>query len=142
MSVDKIKEYSNGDITVVWKPEKCFHAGNCVKMLPQVYKPDEKPWIQIENATAEQLKEQVKTCPSGALTYYMNDNPTDNSRADHHEIEVLENGPLLIYGSVSVKNKDGEISTRNTKTAFCRCGASSNKPYCDGSHMKTNWKDH
>ena len=67
------KEYTNGEITVVWKPELCAHAGVCVKTLPQVYKPDEKPWIQIENATSEELKNQVTQCPSGALSYYVNE---------------------------------------------------------------------
>ena len=66
------KEYSNSDITIVWKPKVCKHAGVCVKMLPKVYKPKEKPWITIENATTEELKEQVNSCPSGALSYYEN----------------------------------------------------------------------
>ncbi|WP_235299632.1 (4Fe-4S)-binding protein [Portibacter marinus] len=140
MSVDKIKEYTNGEITIVWKPKKCYHSGICVQTLPQVYKPNEKPWVQPENATTEQLKSQVQKCPSGALTYFMNDNPSDVSGKDKHDIEVLENGPLLVYGSISVKDKDGDVTTRNTKTAFCRCGASSKKPYCDGSHMKIDFQ--
>ena len=67
------KEYSNGEITVVWKPELCAHAGICVKTLPNVYKPKEKPWIQIDNATTEELMNQVSQCPSGALSYYTNE---------------------------------------------------------------------
>ena len=63
-----IKEYSNGDITILWQPEKCIHSGVCVKTLPQVYTPNEKPWIKIENATSEQLINQVSGCPSGALS--------------------------------------------------------------------------
>lgn len=62
------KEYSNGEITIVWTPEKCIHAGICVKTLPQVYNPKDKPWIKIENATTKELVEQVSQCPSGALT--------------------------------------------------------------------------
>lgn len=67
------KEYSNGEITIVWKPGKCIHSGVCVKMLPQVYNPKERPWIKIENAESEALKRQVNSCPSGALTYYVNE---------------------------------------------------------------------
>ncbi len=67
------KEYRNEEITIRWKPELCKHAGICVKMLPQVYRPGEKPWIQIGNASTEELVEQVKRCPSGALSYYVND---------------------------------------------------------------------
>ena len=63
------KEYSNGEITISWKPELCQHAGICVKMLPNVYKPKEKPWINIDNASTRELKDQVSKCPSGALSY-------------------------------------------------------------------------
>ncbi len=63
------KNYSNGEITIHWQPKKCQHAGVCVKMLPKVYDPKAKPWITIENAKTEELKEQVSKCPSGALSY-------------------------------------------------------------------------
>ncbi|WP_299253469.1 (4Fe-4S)-binding protein [uncultured Aquimarina sp.] len=66
------KEYTNGELTIVWKPEKCVHAGVCVKTLPKVYDPKRKPWIQAENASTEALKSQIETCPSGALSYFKN----------------------------------------------------------------------
>lgn len=62
------KEYSNGEITIVWQPSLCIHSGVCVKTLPKVYHPKEKPWITIENATTEALINQVALCPSGALS--------------------------------------------------------------------------
>ena len=67
------KKYSNDDITINWQPSKCIHAGECVKALPKVYRPKEKPWISIENATTEELMAQIKKCPSGALSYTKND---------------------------------------------------------------------
>ena len=67
-----MNEYSNGEITVVWKPGLCVHAAKCVGTLPEVYKPGERPWIKIENATTEEMVAQIKTCPSKALTYRMN----------------------------------------------------------------------
>lgn len=66
------KNYSNGELTIVWQPAKCIHSGVCVKMLPQVYKPKDKPWVKIENASTLELKAQVNKCPSGALSYFMN----------------------------------------------------------------------
>ena len=69
---DNFKEYTNSEITVVWKPSKCVHSGVCVKTLPQVYDPKGKPWIKPENASTEELKSQILKCPSGALTFYMN----------------------------------------------------------------------
>jgi uncharacterized Fe-S cluster protein YjdI len=65
----EIKEYHNGEITVVWDASKCIHAGNCVKHLPKVYNPKERPWIKVENASTEELKSQIATCPHGALSW-------------------------------------------------------------------------
>jgi predicted GNAT family acetyltransferase/uncharacterized Fe-S cluster protein YjdI len=62
------KEYSNGKITILWKPEQCIHSGICVKTLPNVYNPQARPWIRPENASSEELLNQVAKCPSGALS--------------------------------------------------------------------------
>lgn len=62
------KEYSNGEITIVWQPKLCIHSGVCVRTLPKVYNPQERPWIKPENATTQELLDQVAKCPSGALS--------------------------------------------------------------------------
>jgi len=62
-------EYSNGELTIIWQPDLCIHAGLCVRTLPNVYKPTERPWVKIQNATTQELIDQIKLCPSGALTY-------------------------------------------------------------------------
>lgn len=67
-----MRKYSNGEITIVWKADLCTHAGICWKTLPEVYRPAERPWVKIENASTEELKEQIDKCPSGALSYYEN----------------------------------------------------------------------
>lgn len=64
----KTKEYTNDEITIIWDADKCIHSGICVKTLPKVYNPKERPWIKMENATSEELSKQVAMCPSGALT--------------------------------------------------------------------------
>jgi uncharacterized Fe-S cluster protein YjdI len=69
---DLKKEYTNGEVTIVWQSGKCIHAAECVKNNPAVFKPKEKPWIVAENSTTEAIVETVKKCPSGALTYYLN----------------------------------------------------------------------
>jgi len=66
------KEYTNGEITIKWQPTLCKHAGVCVRALPQVYNPKSSPWISIENASTEALKEQINKCPSGALSFTVN----------------------------------------------------------------------
>lgn len=67
------KEYSNGEVTIVWRSAKCIHSGICVKTLPGVYNPREQPWIKPENAGTEELIDQISKCPSGALSYYRNE---------------------------------------------------------------------
>lgn len=57
----KVIEYSNDEVTTLWKPSKCVHADICVKTLPQVYNPKERPWIKPRNASSEELIRQVST---------------------------------------------------------------------------------
>ncbi|MDB5282242.1 MAG: (4Fe-4S)-binding protein [Bacteroidota bacterium] len=66
------KEYSNGEVTIVWKNALCQHSGNCVRGLPGVFNSKTNPWINAQGASTEQIIEQVKKCPSGALSFYMN----------------------------------------------------------------------
>jgi uncharacterized Fe-S cluster protein YjdI len=61
-------EVEKDDVTVIWDKSKCIHSAMCVNGLPQVFKPSEKRWIQVENATKEELVAQVNKCPSGALS--------------------------------------------------------------------------
>lgn len=72
-------KYSNGEITVVWKPGVCIHSGICFKGLAAVFDPRRKPWIAMDKATTQQIIEQVKKCPSGALSIAVASTPaTDN----------------------------------------------------------------
>ena len=68
------KQYKNDEITIHWDQSKCIHAGACVRTLPKVYNPKERPWIKIENASSEELKAQIDKCPSGVLSYTINKN--------------------------------------------------------------------
>jgi uncharacterized Fe-S cluster protein YjdI/predicted GNAT family acetyltransferase len=66
------KEYSNGEVTVVWKNERCIHSGHCVRGLPSVFSNHSSPWVNVQGATTQEMIDQVEKCPSGALTYYLN----------------------------------------------------------------------
>jgi uncharacterized Fe-S cluster protein YjdI len=66
------KEYTNGEVTIVWQSGKCIHSANCVKNNPDVFRPKEKPWITPEQSTTDKIISTVNKCPSGALTYYLN----------------------------------------------------------------------
>lgn len=134
-----IKEYTNGELTIIWKPRTCIHSTECVKRLPNVYNPNENPWIKAENASVEELKEQIKACPSGALSYKMSGEESKEEAHLETKIEILKNGPLLVYGTLHITNANGETEKKNKTTAFCRCGVSQNKPYCDGAHRKAEF---
>ena len=69
---DITKKYTNGEVTIVWKPSLCVHSGVCFNGLSGVFHPRELPWITLERSTTEKIVEQVKKCPSGALSYFMN----------------------------------------------------------------------
>ncbi|MEP3204811.1 MAG: (4Fe-4S)-binding protein [Gilvibacter sp.] len=144
MSQGKTKQYSNESLTVIWKPVLCIHAAECVKRLPEVYDPKARPWITPENASAAALKEQINACPSGALTYKMNDgsdaSKNNSPMEESTKVQVVVDGPILVHGSLEIENSNGEKVHKTRVTAFCRCGASGDKPYCDGTHNKIDFK--
>ena len=69
----KTHHYNNGELTVIWKPDLCIHSGNCVRGLGEVFDPEHQPWIDVSKAGTQQIIVQVKKCPSGALSYSMNE---------------------------------------------------------------------
>lgn len=144
MDRDITKKYSNGEITIVWKPSSCIHSTMCWKKdtgLPEVFDPRLKPWIRPEGAETDRIIEHIKKCPSGALSFYYNEIIQEStSVTSDTKIEALANGPLLVYGNLTIKDSQGAEIKKSNVTAFCRCGQSGNKPYCDGSHVKHNFK--
>ena len=141
---DITKKYTNGEVTIVWKPNTCIHSRLCWNAatgLPEVFNPSERPWINPQGATTERIIEHVKKCPSGALSFYLNNESEDIATISAESlVEVAPNGPLLVYGNIIVKDKEGNETHKNKVTAFCRCGQSGNKPYCDGSHIKVGFQ--
>lgn len=139
---DTTKKYTNGEVTIVWKPNECIHSTMCFKGLGNVFDPTKRPWITPEGSTTEKIIDQVKKCPSGALSYYLNrDGEKEEVKVQAETIvETTPNGPLMVYGNVTIKDSMGNLTKKNNVTAFCRCGASSNKPFCDGSHKKIGFE--
>lgn len=136
-----VKEYSNGEVTIVWQPAKCIHSTLCFRSLPQVFNPQQRPWVKVEAASTERLIEQVKSCPSGALSYKMDQANTQTApKAEVVKVRLAPNGPLIVQGTIELQDKTGSTTT-HTMTALCRCGASANKPYCDGSHQRVGFTD-
>jgi uncharacterized Fe-S cluster protein YjdI len=141
MRDDVTKKYSNGEITVVWKPSLCTHSSKCWKGLGSVFNPTVRPWITMEGGSTEQIRKQVDQCPSGALTYVDNDRAIEErAQMAGVTVEVSENGPLNVSGEIIVKLPDGTEKVCGPNTSLCRCGQSGNKPFCDGSHETNGFK--
>jgi hypothetical protein len=112
--------------------------------LIEVFNPRERPWIKMEGADTQRIIEQVRQCPSGALSYYMNDDEVKENEPDKIvaeaatmlKVEATPNGPYIINTECLIVHSDGKEETKTGTVALCRCGASGNKPYCDGSHKK------
>lgn len=132
-SIGVTKEYSNSDITVLWKPAMCIHSKLCWKGLQAVFDPKKRPWINMQGATTEAIMAQVKKCPSGALSLKEMPGRTIG-QTENVVVTVLKNGPLMVKGRLVITDDEGNEEVREKNTAFCRCGASENKPFCDGTH--------
>ncbi|MEQ9423523.1 MAG: (4Fe-4S)-binding protein [Cyclobacteriaceae bacterium] len=122
------KEYSNGEVTVVWQPHICIHSEMCFHGLKEVFNPNQKPWVNVEAASTETIVNQIKQCPSGALSYYMNaDGP---SKPNDQKVFTDKTVPAVM-----------ELQA-DKKYAWCSCGLSEKQPFCDGSHKMTNQQPH
>lgn len=137
-----MKEYSNKEIKVFWNPEKCIHARECVRGLPQVFSRDSTPWINMQGAGSEEIMKVIDRCPSGALTYQKAGSENE-VRIDQPcaKINVTKNGPLLVEGGCLLMNSDGKELAGQGPYALCRCGGSGKKPFCDGTHLRVGFED-
>lgn len=140
--------YSNDEISVIWRPEKCIHARECVKGLPAVFNKDRSPWVNMQGASSEEIIEVVGRCPSGALTCkrrsedglegeYMGASEVHGTA----HIKTTKNGPLLVEGDVALLDSGGKVLAGEGTYALCRCGGSKKKPFCDGTHLQIGFDD-
>ena len=121
MSEKKIvKHYSNGEVTVVWKPDMCIHSEKCFHGLPGVFNPNQRPWVNVEAAASDEIVNQIKQCPSGALSYF-NNKEEEKEEADTGSVQIqaAPNGPLILKGKCVIVNAEGEEEVRENMTAFC-----------------------
>jgi uncharacterized Fe-S cluster protein YjdI len=141
--------YTEGDLTVYWRPKLCIHSANCLIGLPQVFRSGQRPWVNMQSAPGSEIEKVVDTCPSRALTYLRNDelpSKPGNSGTTNPDspvkVQILRNGPALIRGNYVITGHDGTtLQAPSEVAAICRCGESKKKPFCDGTHHKTGFTD-
>ena len=117
-------------VTVMFDGKRCIHARYCVLGAPTVFLANVKgPWIKPDGDTVENLLHTIRQCPSGALTYRRHDGGPEEKAPLVNLVRIRENGPLTVHADMDLKGK-GKL----LRATLCRCGASKDKPYCDGSH--------
>ncbi len=127
--------YRNDQIAVSWEPKLCIHVGHCFRGLPDVFKPGERPWVDVNAASPEEIAATVMRCPSGALHFERLDGGLQEAVPETTTLIERPNGPLYVRGHLKIRLQDGSVR-EETRVALCRCGQSANKPFCDGTHRR------
>ncbi|HVK56713.1 MAG TPA: ferritin-like domain-containing protein, partial [Burkholderiales bacterium] len=118
------------NLTLLYEGKKCIHARFCVTGAPKVFLANvEGPWIHPDAMDVERLVEIAHACPSGAIRYQRKDDKPNESPPLVNLLAIREAGPYAVRGDIRLDGQAG-----NFRMTLCRCGASKNKPYCDGSH--------
>ena len=128
-----VREYATGSFIVEWRPRLCYHSLNCVRALPLVFDKDRRG--STRRRTADEVEATVERCPSGRYRRLRGEPlpaPTRSRSAGPER-------PALVRGPITVVRPDGAVE-EVPRAAFCRCGQSGNKPFCDGSHRDAGFK--
>ncbi len=134
---ERSKVLGGTDIEVRDDRSICVHAGFCGNKVTNV-------WKQVGDTSDSVVRAQViamiERCPSGALTYGINGSQIEPLLPE--AISITDDGPLWVTGSIPVSTSDDKQIEARNRVALCRCGASANKPLCDGSHKEAGFSDH
>lgn len=133
-------DYRAPGITIHDDRGLCAHAGHCTDGLASVFKYGSEPWIDPAGAEVASIVEIVKRCPSGALSYTLDQSEPPEDSAPP-SITVTKNGPYAVAGSIAMVDSAPGQNSQATKYTLCRCGGSKNKPFCDGSHWTIGFTD-
>lgn len=116
----------------------CEHAGYCGDRFTNV-------WRMIRRTSdpeiRERLQRMVSLCPSGALDYARAEGADPVEPVFEPSIAVIRDGPLWVRGGIPIESSDGTTYEVRNRVTLCRCGRSSNKPFCDGTHKEVEFRD-
>jgi uncharacterized Fe-S cluster protein YjdI len=128
-----VKRYDGEHIEVSYDAARCLHAAACVRGIPAVFDTAKRPWIAPDAADAEAIAAVIRRCPTGALHYALRAGEPEQPSVPTR-VRLPEGGPLLLEGDLELEGK------RETRAAICRCGRSSNEPYCDHGGACQQWE--
>ncbi len=136
---DKRQDYVGKAIIIHDNRGMCAHAGVCTDRLSSVWRMGVKPWIDPDGAGFEAIIETIEACPSGALSYTINDEEHRDCK-NPLAIKLAKNGPYVVTGGVRLESSEFGDGASHEHFTLCRCGASKNKPFCDGSHYDAGFE--
>jgi uncharacterized Fe-S cluster protein YjdI len=131
-----LQTYEGDAVTVTFEPRLCIHSEHCVRSLPAVFDPSRTRWIRPDAAGADEVVAAVARCPSGALRAQRHGEASPAASFPEVVVSVSRDGPLLLRGPLRIENDAGEVIATADAAALCRCGGTSNPPFCDGSHTR------
>ena len=137
---DRRDSYAGKGITIHDNRGICSHAGFCTDSLKSVFRMGSEPWVDAGGAAVQEIVATIRKCPSGALSYSI-DGVEHRDQQREPAVTVTDHGPYAVTGGIELLGVAfGQEASREHYT-LCRCGASRNKPFCDGSHWHVNFRD-
>lgn len=132
--------YRGKKITIYDDRAICAHSARCSDNLAAVFKYGSEPWIDPDGASAEAIIAAIRKCPSGALSYAVNDvEAPAQQRAC--AVTVTKDGPYAVVGAIPLAGQAADAIAAMECYTLCRCGGSKNKPFCDGTHWSIEFHD-
>ena len=134
------KAYIGQRITIYDNRALCAHAAFCTDELAAVFRHKDDPWIVPDAASVAEVVRVIAKCPSGALSYAI-EGAEAKPAARAPMVTITDNGPYAITGAIRLEDVTMGEGASPEHYTLCRCGASKNKPFCDGSHWDAGFKD-
>jgi CDGSH-type Zn-finger protein/uncharacterized Fe-S cluster protein YjdI len=137
----EITTYPGDGVDVDWDGRLCIHVGECSRARGDLFVGGRNPWCQPDLVEVEETVEVVERCPTGALTHRRTDGGAAESARATNSIVVANNGPLYASGDLRIEGAAEDMPGVHFRAALCRCGQSKRKPFCDGSHEASEFRD-
>jgi len=137
---DRRDDYVREELTVHDNRGICQHAGFCTDKLAAVFRAHAEPFVDLGGADKDAIIQQVRQCPSGALSYSI-DGVEYRDQDREPTITVSKDGPYRVTGGIDLPDEARAEGASTEHYALCRCGGSKNKPFCDGTHWYIKFRD-
>lgn len=133
--------YPGNRAMVSWNGKLCIHIGECGRAEGGRFVGGRKPWCQPDLASDNETEDVVRRCPTGALSVEFADGSGVEQPPNENTIQVAYNGPLFVRGDLQIADAPANVPGLKFRAALCRCGRSTNKPFCDNSHLDADFSD-